>query len=162
MHLILLLLSCSDVDVELMFWGEDTFELAYKVILAWNFIIDAGRDIGTPRTKKSIVKELQKQVKLTCAGSWHMSQTQTGAKDIYTQYWINDLITHFQQLKDGESDCSSEDIKAKLIQWTLSNQDKIYSTFLTMKVYLAYFTYSVDPYQKWKYLVYLQATETIS
>ncbi|KAJ6619180.1 hypothetical protein B0H10DRAFT_1947003 [Mycena sp. CBHHK59/15] len=60
-------------------------------------------------------------------------QTQTGIKDVYTQYWIDGLITHFKQLKQGDLDRSDEDIQAKLVQWTLDNQDKIYSAFLTMK-----------------------------
>jgi hypothetical protein len=48
--------------------------------------------VGIPRTKEKIVAELDKQVKLACAGvvkPVKYSQTQTGVKGIYTQHWID-------------------------------------------------------------------------
>jgi hypothetical protein len=61
------------------------------------------------------------------------SQTDTGIKDVYTQYWIDDLITRFKELKKAAPDRAEKDISKELIQWTLDNRDKIYSPFLTMK-----------------------------
>ncbi|KAJ7816202.1 hypothetical protein B0H14DRAFT_3744099 [Mycena olivaceomarginata] len=61
------------------------------------------------------------------------SQTDTGVKDTYTQFWIDGLITRFQQMKKDEPDRSIEEIQEELIQWTVENRDKLYSPFLTMK-----------------------------
>jgi hypothetical protein len=52
---------------------------------------------------------------------------------VYTQYWIDDLITRFKELKKAAPDRAEKDISKELIQWTLDNRDKIYSPFLTMK-----------------------------
>jgi hypothetical protein len=91
---------------------------------------------GTPRTKDHIVEELEKQVKLACSGvASHVkdSQTRTGVKDAYTQHWIDDLITRFKELKQGDPTRTDADIQAELVGWTLTSKDKIYSGFLTMK-----------------------------
>ncbi|KAJ6614901.1 hypothetical protein B0H10DRAFT_2191282 [Mycena sp. CBHHK59/15] len=147
-------------------------------------------EAGTPRTKEQIIDKLQKQVKLACSGVMsHVKdlQTQTGVKDVYTQYWIDNLISRFKQLKQGEPDRSDEDIQAELVQWTLDNQEKIYSAFLTMKAntvvgfhptkdtpieilhtillgivkYIWHISHTRwTPEQKQKYAVRLQATET--
>ncbi|KAJ6584219.1 hypothetical protein B0H10DRAFT_1961890 [Mycena sp. CBHHK59/15] len=60
-------------------------------------------------------------------------QTQTGIKDMYTQYWIDQLLLRFKEHKIMEPDRSDHDIQEELVQWTLDNRDKIYSAFLTMK-----------------------------
>jgi hypothetical protein len=52
---------------------------------------------------------------------------------MYTQHWIDDLIVRFHELKQGEPDRTDEDIQGELIQWTLDNENKIYSAFLTLK-----------------------------
>lgn len=91
---------------------------------------------GVPRTKEKIVAELEKQVKLACAGVAKPvkdSQTKTGVKDMYTQYWIDFLLSRFKELKKDEPDRDEKEIQAELVQWALDNRDKIYSAFLTMK-----------------------------
>ncbi|KAJ7670812.1 hypothetical protein DFH06DRAFT_1320737 [Mycena polygramma] len=91
---------------------------------------------GTPRTKERIIVELQNQVKLACSGvASHVkeSQTRTGVKDVYTQHWIDGLISRFKELKRDEPDRTDEEIQTELVQWTLDNEEKIYSAFLTMK-----------------------------
>ncbi|KAJ7018199.1 hypothetical protein C8F04DRAFT_1329160 [Mycena alexandri] len=91
---------------------------------------------GTSRTKERILLELEKQVKLACTGVLsHVKelQTRTGVKDVYTQYWIDNLIARFKEMKQSEPDRTDDDIKAELVQWTVENKDKIYSAFLTMK-----------------------------
>ncbi|KAJ7799762.1 hypothetical protein B0H14DRAFT_3491320 [Mycena olivaceomarginata] len=90
---------------------------------------------GTPRTKEKILKELEKQVELACSGvakPIQNSQTATGVKDVYTQFWIEDLISRFREMCKDKAR-SLEDIKQELIQWTVDNRDKIYSPFLSMK-----------------------------
>lgn len=91
---------------------------------------------GEPRTKEHILEELEKQVKLACSGIVkHVkdSQTETGIKDTYTQFWIDELISRFKEMKKDEPNRAVEEIKAELVQWTIDNRDKIYSPFLKMK-----------------------------
>jgi hypothetical protein len=91
---------------------------------------------GTPRTKEQILREVDKQVKLACSGvKQHVkdSQTETGVKDAYTQFWIDDLLSRFQEIKKNNPNRGNKDIETELIQWTVDNRDKIYSPFLTMK-----------------------------
>ncbi|KAJ7734971.1 hypothetical protein B0H14DRAFT_3613787 [Mycena olivaceomarginata] len=80
-------------------------------------------EAGVPRAKEKIVAELENQIKLACSGVLKPakdSQTRTGVKDMYTQHWINHLLSRFK-------------ITAELVQWTLDNRDSIYSAFLTTK-----------------------------
>lgn len=81
-----------------------------------------------------MLTELEKQVSLACKGVLkpvRESQTDTGVKDAYTQYWIAYLIDCFAQLKKLYGDQKTdEDVEAELIEWTLVNKDKIYSAFL--------------------------------
>ncbi|KAJ6611590.1 hypothetical protein B0H10DRAFT_2285157 [Mycena sp. CBHHK59/15] len=93
-------------------------------------------EAGLPRTKERILDELEKQVKLACLGvPKHVKdlQTQTGIKDMYMQYWIDQLLLRFKEHKIMEPDRSDRDIQEELVQWTLDNRDKIYSAFLIMK-----------------------------
>ncbi|KAJ7635602.1 hypothetical protein DFH06DRAFT_1336620 [Mycena polygramma] len=91
-------------------------------------------EAGVPRTKQKIMDELQKQVKLACSGVAKPikdSQTQTGVKDMYTQHWIDHLLSRFKEMKADQPERSNEDIETELIQWTVDNRDQIYSAFLT-------------------------------
>ncbi|KAJ6611416.1 hypothetical protein B0H10DRAFT_1953083 [Mycena sp. CBHHK59/15] len=140
---------------------------------------------GLPRTKEQILDELEKQVKLACFGvPKHVKdlQTQTGIKDMYMQYWIDQLLLRFKEHKIMEPDCSDRDIQEELVQWTLDNRDKIYSAFLTMKgfdptkdtpveilhtillgivKYIWHISHTAwTPEQKWTYSFRLQSTAT--
>ncbi|KAJ7501671.1 hypothetical protein B0H11DRAFT_1855349 [Mycena galericulata] len=93
-------------------------------------------EAGVPRTKDKILAELENQVKMACSGvNKHVkdSQTHTGVKDMYTQYWIDHLLARFKEMKTNEPNRSEKEIEAELIQWALENRDKIYSAFLTTK-----------------------------
>ncbi|KAJ7820467.1 hypothetical protein B0H14DRAFT_3735670 [Mycena olivaceomarginata] len=83
---------------------------------------------GVARSKEKIVTELNKQVKLACAGvAKHVEDAQrtTGVKDAYTQHWIEYLLEQYKQKKaEGQR---PKDIESQLVQWTLNNEDKIYS-----------------------------------
>ena len=88
---------------------------------------------GTPRTRQGIKGELEKQVALACKGvvkPIDESQTRTGTKDAYTQYWINKLIQQFKDMK-SEGGRTTAQIRATLTAWVSANSDKIYSGFLT-------------------------------
>ncbi|KAF8193520.1 hypothetical protein K438DRAFT_2131595 [Mycena galopus ATCC 62051] len=91
---------------------------------------------GAPRTKESILEELRKQVKLACSGVIkHVkdSQTETGVKDAYTQFYIDELLSRFKELKKEEPNRTVDEIESELLQWTVDNKDTIYSPFLTLK-----------------------------
>ncbi|KAJ7139371.1 hypothetical protein C8R44DRAFT_605476, partial [Mycena epipterygia] len=91
---------------------------------------------GSPHSKEEILTELKKQVKLACSGVVQPiknSQTATGVKDAYTQHWINHLLAQFKEKKSENPARSNNEIQEELIQWTLDNEEKIYSGFLTLK-----------------------------
>ncbi|KAJ7020025.1 hypothetical protein C8F04DRAFT_1214201 [Mycena alexandri] len=91
---------------------------------------------GTPRSKEDILAELKKQVKLACSGIAQpikKTQTETGVKDAYTQHWINYLLDQFAVKKAETPTRSTTEIEEELVQWTLDNEAKIYSGFLTLK-----------------------------
>ncbi|KAJ6524031.1 hypothetical protein B0H19DRAFT_934723 [Mycena capillaripes] len=91
---------------------------------------------GEPRAKEEILTELEKQVELACSGVAKRvsdTQTATGVKDMYTQYWIEQLIARFHEMKKDEPTRSTAEIEQELIEWTHANKDTIYSGFLTTK-----------------------------
>lgn len=101
---------------------------------------------GTPRSKEKILTELRHQVNLACAGvsaPIKASQTDTGIKDMYTQHWIDHLLDKFKEMKLEDPARDSDEIEAELIQWTLDNDNKIYSGFLTLKGKLRCCTYNL-------------------
>ncbi|KAJ7715958.1 hypothetical protein B0H16DRAFT_1667025 [Mycena metata] len=90
---------------------------------------------GEPRSKEKILTELKNQVKTACSGVAQPiknTQRDTGIKDTYTQHWIQYLLDEFQRKKQEDPERSSLEIEEELIQWTLDNEDKIHSGFLTV------------------------------
>ncbi|KAJ7794953.1 hypothetical protein B0H13DRAFT_2245509 [Mycena leptocephala] len=91
---------------------------------------------GKPHCKDKILTELKNQVQLACASVAQPiknTQKDTGVKDAYTQHWIEYLLAQFKQKKDEDPARTTADIEKELIQWTLDNEEKIYSGFLTVK-----------------------------
>lgn len=104
--------------------------------LPLNQVLTRSLEAGVPRTKEQILEELQKQVKLACSGVIKPvkdSQTETGVKDAYTQYFIDQLISRFKEMRKDEPDRDVKEITTELIQWTVDNRDQIYSPFLKLK-----------------------------
>ncbi|KAF8147962.1 hypothetical protein K438DRAFT_1625825, partial [Mycena galopus ATCC 62051] len=58
-------------------------------------------------------------------------QTQTGVKDVYTQYWIDIILARATQMRREDADISDADIKNELIEWMRDNGEKLFSPFLT-------------------------------
>lgn len=58
-------------------------------------------------------------------------QTQTGVKDMYTQFWINLLIDRARDIKDKQPHRMPESIVEELRQWVVENKSKIYNPFLS-------------------------------
>ncbi|THU98413.1 hypothetical protein K435DRAFT_795704 [Dendrothele bispora CBS 962.96] len=89
---------------------------------------------GNPRNRHDIKAELEEQVKLACRGvTSHVTQRQTdsGTKDAYTQYWIEDLIQRFHSTKTANPQLTTCEISEGLMNWVKDNTDKLYSSFLT-------------------------------
>ncbi|KAL0564415.1 hypothetical protein V5O48_017631 [Marasmius crinis-equi] len=86
---------------------------------------------GTPRTRLKIHAELEKQVALACrseSGAIKTRQTDTGTKDSYTQYWIEDLVRRFNELRNERTD---DEAHTTLMAWVWEHTSEIYSSFLT-------------------------------
>ncbi|KAJ6631589.1 hypothetical protein B0H10DRAFT_2159828 [Mycena sp. CBHHK59/15] len=91
---------------------------------------------GELRTKEHTLTELKKQVELACGGvakRVQELQTQTGVKDVYTQYWIEQILSRAVEMCRQDPDASEAAIKSELIQWTRDNEEKLYSPFLMLK-----------------------------
>ncbi|KAJ6525374.1 hypothetical protein B0H19DRAFT_1214937 [Mycena capillaripes] len=91
---------------------------------------------GKPRTKENTLSELKKQVNLACGGvakRVQELQTQTGVKDVYTQYWIEEILARATQMREEDAEITDTAIKSELIQWTRDNEEKLYGPFLTLK-----------------------------
>ncbi|KAJ7768675.1 hypothetical protein DFH07DRAFT_769222 [Mycena maculata] len=87
-------------------------------------------------TKEHTLTELKKQVELACGGvakRVQELQTQTGIKDVYTQYWIEQILSRAAEMCRQDPDASEAAIKSELIQWTRDNEEKLYSPFLMLK-----------------------------
>ncbi|KAJ7697762.1 hypothetical protein B0H16DRAFT_1668990 [Mycena metata] len=77
---------------------------------------------GVPRTKEYIILQLEKQVKLACSGVLKPVkdlQTETGVKDVYTQFWIDGLISRFKEMRKDPPNRSPDEIRDELVQWTV-------------------------------------------
>ncbi|KAJ6582733.1 hypothetical protein B0H10DRAFT_2341090 [Mycena sp. CBHHK59/15] len=126
---------------------------------------------GIPWTKEKIILELEKQVKLACTGvASHVkdAQMQTGVKDVYTQFWIDDLISRFKQMKQADPNRSEQHIQAELVHWlpgfdpTKDTPVEILHTILLGIVkyiwHISHTPWTAE--QKQRYSVRLQSTDT--
>ncbi|TFK90573.1 hypothetical protein K466DRAFT_516936 [Polyporus arcularius HHB13444] len=91
---------------------------------------------GQPRTRQGILDEVKRQVYLACSGvekPVKVRQRETGVKDAYTQYWIDDLIKRARAMKQDHPELTEDDIRTELISWADANADKIYNPFFTLR-----------------------------
>ncbi|KAJ7109539.1 hypothetical protein C8R43DRAFT_962543 [Mycena crocata] len=91
---------------------------------------------GIPQSKDEILAQLQKQVRMACSGiAQPVKDTQqaTGVKNVHMQHWILYLLDQFKEKKKQNPGRSATEIQEELIQWTIDNEEKIYSRFLTLK-----------------------------
>ncbi|KAJ7750070.1 hypothetical protein DFH07DRAFT_869136 [Mycena maculata] len=91
---------------------------------------------GLPRTGAETLKELHKQVELACLGVAQAVkdiQANTGVKDVYTTYWIEDLLRCSRELRKCGPNLDSADIVKELMDWVTENESKMYNPFLSMK-----------------------------
>ncbi|KAJ7218497.1 hypothetical protein GGX14DRAFT_560838 [Mycena pura] len=95
---------------------------------------------GSPRTKDGVRAELQHQIQLACAGvatPIKETQTNTGVKDPYTQYWIDDILSRYKMLSKSDPQRDGADIECELLTWVNEHQAIIENPF--------YSTTSFDP-----------------
>ncbi|THU93255.1 hypothetical protein K435DRAFT_670511, partial [Dendrothele bispora CBS 962.96] len=91
-------------------------------------------NVGNPRNKTTTLNELEEQVKLACYGvakPIQERQTNSGTKDAFTQYWIEDLLKRSKEEKRSNPRPKPSEIQKKLLTWVSENRNKIYSSFLT-------------------------------
>ena len=89
---------------------------------------------GIPRTATDILAELKIQVKMACRGVAQPiidRQADSGVKDAYTQYWINQLIERARDMKKRDRSLSTDSIAEELLTWVAVNEARIYNPFLS-------------------------------
>jgi hypothetical protein len=88
---------------------------------------------GKPRSCSSILTELEKQVDLACKGSGkeiQQRQTDTGTKDGYTEYWIQDILARRKAMQKSSPEMTEAAMYQVLAQWVTDKRDQIYNPFL--------------------------------
>ncbi|KAK1235337.1 hypothetical protein PQX77_001447 [Marasmius sp. AFHP31] len=83
---------------------------------------------GTLRTQASIHAELEKQVVLACGGeasAIKTRQTNSGTKDSFTQYWIDNLVCRFSELRHEHTDNEARNM---LMAWVREHESEIYNS----------------------------------
>jgi hypothetical protein len=60
-------------------------------------------------------------------------QTETGIKDGYTQFWIEDLVARARTLQKEQPHRSTTDIQTELLAWVDQHQADISNAFLTLE-----------------------------
>ncbi|TEB03984.1 hypothetical protein FA13DRAFT_1807811 [Coprinellus micaceus] len=91
---------------------------------------------GVLRTVQETLKEVEHQLQLASRGvalTVTTRQTETGVKDVYTQFWIEWLIQWSQEQQKCREGQSLEEIKAELMDLIESDHDSVYNPFLTLK-----------------------------
>ncbi|KAI0030393.1 hypothetical protein K488DRAFT_54332 [Vararia minispora EC-137] len=88
---------------------------------------------GRPRFATETLREIIRQVSKACTGvEKHVKdrQTSTGVKDIFTQVWIDRLISQARSLKaSGNSD---QDVYSQLMDWVSEHYDQVFSANLRL------------------------------
>ncbi|KAF8905268.1 hypothetical protein CPB84DRAFT_1845065 [Gymnopilus junonius] len=95
----------------------------------------AQSEAGVARSAKTILTDIESQVKLACLGvaqNVHAEQTKNGIKDAYIQPWIDDLIDHARNMCKDHSEWSTGDIQAELLKWVKEHRDEIMNPFLSL------------------------------
>ena len=91
---------------------------------------------AAPRSGNEILQEIKRQVELACLGiaqTVHNEQTNTGIKDAYTQYWIDDLIGRARALRKSHPEKTTTEIQNELMVWVNAHESDVYNPFLTLE-----------------------------
>lgn len=82
------------------------------------------------------MQEIKRQVELACLGiaqTVNNQQTDTGIKDAYTQYWIDDLLGRARILRKNHPEKTTTEIQNELLVWVHAHESDIYNPFLTLE-----------------------------
>lgn len=93
---------------------------------------------GEPRSSEDTLKEVEKQVNVACLGvaqSVKDLQTDSGIKDAYTQYWIDQLIERSRAMQKSQPKRPVNEIQAELMRWVDEKKSSIFNPFLTLKAF---------------------------
>ncbi|KAG5635897.1 hypothetical protein H0H81_009738, partial [Sphagnurus paluster] len=90
---------------------------------------------GNLRSSDDTLRKIEEQVHAACLGVAQTVkdlQTETGVKDAFTQYWIEQLIDRARAMQKVQPPRSLHEIQAELIAWVDANKSAIYNSFLMM------------------------------
>jgi len=90
---------------------------------------------GIACSAKGILLDVKSQVELACLGitqNVQNQQTKNGVKDVYTQFWIDDLIARAWILCKNHPERTTLDIQVELLTWVHKHKNDIYNPFLTL------------------------------
>jgi len=86
---------------------------------------------GEARTSENTLLQVETQVRAACLGvasTVEKLQTDTGVKDAFTQYWIDNLIGRARNLKKAHPQRKPVEIQEELMVWVNEN-----NPFLTLE-----------------------------
>jgi GMP synthase PP-ATPase subunit len=89
---------------------------------------------GKPRNSNEIEANLEKVLRLACSGvksNVAKEQAATGIKDQYTQFWIDQLLSRAQELKNQHM--SPTQIQDELLRWVDEKMATIKNEIFTLK-----------------------------
>lgn len=103
-----------------------------ELILANNYL-----QKGTPRSKEEVLSELEAQIQWAytkATSTWiDEMQTNSGVKDAFTQYWIDELIKQYKAKIFEAPDRPKSEITAELKEFVDKHLHEIYNSFLTLQ-----------------------------
>ncbi|KAK1221492.1 hypothetical protein PQX77_015698 [Marasmius sp. AFHP31] len=91
---------------------------------------------GEHRSGEEVLLELRAQLRLACEGVAARiteRQTETGTKDPFTQYWIDDILERFRTMRAHNCGIPKEHITAELLKWIDEHDDDTITAFLTLR-----------------------------
>jgi len=80
---------------------------------------------GEARTSADTLLQVETQVRAACLGvssTVEKLQTDTGVKDAFTQYWIDNLIGRARNLKKAHPQRKPVEIQKELMTWVNENK----------------------------------------
>jgi hypothetical protein len=89
-----------------------------------------------PRSAEDTFSNVKAQVRAACKGvaaTVAKMQTDTGVKDSYTQFWIEQLIEWSRERQKRGDGPSLDVIEAELMSFAQAHPNAVYNPFLTLK-----------------------------
>jgi len=90
---------------------------------------------------------VEEQVRAACLGvakTVKDLQTNSGVKDAFTQYWIDELIAKARAMQKLQPSRSPQEIQAELMAWVDANKPAIYNSLLMMPGALNFISFNLN------------------